>query len=108
MFEFSVYICVFVVHVCVLFFFCVFISVFSVVWVLMRVEWVGGCFMMLCVLFFCLFVCFFFEMIRGVIVVYEQVYLLCFFLYIFLFCKGFSLYGIPFRKCTCRISPMKN
>ena len=39
-------------------FFCVFISVFSVVWVLMRVEWVGGCFMMLCVLFF--FVCLFF------------------------------------------------
>ena len=37
-------------------------------------------------------------MIRGVIVVYEQVYLLCFFLYIFLFCKGFSLFGIPFIK----------
>ena len=88
-------------------FFCVFVSVFSVVWLLMRVEWVGGCFMMFCVLFFCLFV-FFLRWYGGIIVVYEHVYLLCFFLYIFLFCKGFSLYGIPFRKCTCRISPMKN
>ena len=80
-------------------FFCVFISVFSVVWLLMRVEWVGGCFMMFCVLFF-LFVClFFFEMIRGCYsCLWACLFIMFFFLYIFLFCKGFSLYGIPFRK----------
>ena len=53
-----------------------------------RVKWVGGCFMMFCVLLFCLFV-FFLRWYGGIIVVYEHVYLLCFFCIYFCFVRGF-------------------
>ena len=48
-----------------------------------RVKWVGGCFMMFCVLFF-LFVCLFFEMIWGYYsCLWACLFIMFFFVYIF-------------------------
>ena len=98
-FEFSVYICVYLVVLRMCFFlFGVFIYVFFVVGALMGVEWIEEGFMIFCVLFFFCFI--FFEMMREwvVIIVYEQV---CFDFFCIYFCfvKGFPCLEYLFRKC---------